>query len=175
MFNVGYFVAIKRSGAAGGAVSLLRIDGSGSQATRGLASGIAPLQIFYPTSTPTLPSPVRSPMADKFDSAGLASIVFLWDAASVPRAITSRSGILATRCSYQVKIGSATTTSEGGFLHFSNVGDFARASPHFRTPSIPVPAPKITSAIDSAVTKARRYAAIVNSMSRQVLLAVAIC
>ena len=70
-------------------------------------------------------------------------------------------------------MGATARTSSGELLWFMNIADFERSSPHFRPPVLSGAAGGVGVAINSAIadatTKARRLAAVVNSLSRPML------
>ena len=170
-FNIGYFIAFKTSGTGGGVLNIEHIDGSVASAQRGLPQrgqsiGLGTLPIFNPHSPS---STIHYPLTTKFSNRGLAILQFLYDFSAIPHTVAGPSGILATPCQYS--IGAVprynSMIRQGLLLHFSNVGDFSNASPHFSTPSLPIRS--IQSYIDEATTMARRLSAISNPLSRHTM------
>lgn len=163
-------MAIKASGIGGGALTLNDVSGSDGSVQRGLPQrgtqvSLGSLPIYNPYS-PT--SPMYRPSC-KFSSNGIAVIQFLYDFSAIPHTVSGPGGILATPCSYSIGgiPGNSSYTGNGQLLHFSNVADFSRTSPHFSTPSVPIP--RIQSVIDEATAMARRLAGVINPMSRHVM------
>src|SRR5262245_20275436 len=107
MFNVGYLMGLNLAGVAGGAISLVHVDAPSHSVGRGIHPSAASLPLYSP-SNPT--SALFRPSA-KFDARGIAVVEFLWDAASIPATVASRTGITATRCRYEAKVGASARTS----------------------------------------------------------------
>lgn len=184
-FNIGYFIVLKTSATRGGRLSINHIDGPDARAPRrglvprGQHAGSSCLSIFKPLA-PT--HPIQYPVGTNFSDNGIAIVEFLYDHSVIPRTVSAPGGIFATQCRYSIAdvLGHNTTNADGLLLHFSNVTDFSRTSRQFITPLVsqilgyPVPTNLVDRAIGEITTKARRLAAIINSMSRPVMAGVII-
>ena len=177
-YNIGYAVALKTSGNGGGIFTINNIAGGTSPQTnvRGLiqpgnTAGNGSLPIHNP-SHPKLS--MQYPININFSGDGVAIIPFLYDHGCIPHTVSSPSGILATPFRYTIAgiPDRARVNERGLLLHFSNLANFSRASPHFKTPSIPIPS--FQRMINAVTERARLLYSIHNTLSHPMMAGIII-
>ena len=174
-FNCGYLLGIIKPNTnatrtSSVTLSLDFIRGASSNVARGLP-GTGPvrggaLALYNPENPQIL---LQYPIQKNFSSNGTVLIPFLYDYSAIPETVGTQSSIYGTRCRCSISgLSSGNGTRIINLLHFSNVGDVARAAPHFKMVA------GLEELLGDAATAGRRMAAIANVLSRHAMAGVVV-